>query len=184
MIFHRLEIPGAYRLEPERPEDRPGFFARRYCRYELERRGLDPALVRCEVSINRLRGTVCGLHYQAAPYEESQLIRCTAGRVFAVLVDLRPDSPAHRRHLGFELSKDNRQCLYVPPLVAAGFQTLEDDSEVFFQTSEFEYPEHARGVRWNDPALAVEWPREITFVTESDLAFPDLEAPERLVRED
>ncbi len=176
MLFHPLDIPGAYRLEPERPEDRHGFFARRYCRYELERRDLDPVLVRCEVSINRLRGTVCGMHYQAAPYGESQLIRCTAGSVFGVLVDLRRDSPTYGRHLGFELSKDNRQSLYLPALVASGFQTLEDDSEVFYQTSEFEYPEQARGVRWNDPALAIEWPREITFIADSDLAFPDLEA--------
>ncbi len=175
MIFHPLEIAGAYRLEPERPEDRHGFFARRYCRYELERRGLDPVLVRCEVSINRLRGTVCGLHYQAPPYEESQLIRCTAGSVFGVIVDLRPGSPAYGRHLGLELSKDNRQSLYLPALVASGFQTLEDDSEVFYQTSEFEYPDHARGVRWNDPALAIEWPREVTFIADTDLELPDLE---------
>ena len=132
--------------------------------------------MRCEVSINRLCGTVCGIHYQAAPYEESQLIRCTAGKIFGVIVDLRRDSPTFRRHLGFELSKDNRHSLYLPPLVAGGFQTLEDDCEVFYQTSEFEYPEHARGVRWNDPALAVEWPREITFIADSDLEFPDLEA--------
>ncbi len=175
MIFHPLEIPGAYLLEPERPEDRRGFFARRYCRWQLEQRGLDPVLVRCEVSVNRLRGTVQGMHYQAAPYQESQLIRCTTGSIFGVIVDLRPESPVFRRHLGFELSKNNRRSLYVPALVAHGFQTLEDDSEVFFQTSEFEYPEHARGVRWNDPALAIEWPQEISFITERDLELPDLE---------
>lgn len=175
MIFHPLEIPGAYLLEPERPEDRRGFFARRYCRRELERRGLDPALVRCEVSINRLRGTVQGMHYQAEPYPESQLIRCTAGSVFSILVDLRCASPAYTRHLGFELSKENRRALYVPALVAHGFQTLEDNSELFFQTSEFEYPQHSRGARWNDPALSIEWPREISFIAERDLEFPDLQ---------
>ncbi len=175
MIFHALEIPGAYLLEPERPEDRRGFYARRYCRRELEQRELDPVLVRCEVSVNRLRGTVQGMHYQAAPYQESQLIRCTAGSVFNVIVDLRRESPMFRQHLGFELSKKNRWSLYVPALVAHGFQTLEDDSEVFFQTSEFEYPEHARGARWNDPALAIEWPREVSFIAERDLEFPDLE---------
>ncbi len=175
MRFRSLEIPGAYLLEPECPEDRHGFFARRFCRRELEQRQLDPALVRCEVSVNRLRGTVQGMHYQGAPYEESQLIRCTAGSVWSVLVDLRPESPAFRRHLGFELSKQNRMSLYVPGLVAHGFQTLDDDSEVFFQTSEFEYPEHARGVRWNDPTLAIEWPLDVSFIADRDLEIPDFE---------
>ncbi len=176
MIFQALEIAGAYLLKPERPEDRRGFFARRYCRDALEQRGLDPVVVRCEVSVNRLRGTVQGMHYQAAPYQETQLIRCTAGSVFVVIVDLRRESPTLRRHSGFELSKKNRLSLYVPELVAHGFQTLEDDSEVFFQTSEFEYPEHACGVRWNDPALEIEWPRRVSFVAASDLELPDLES--------
>lgn len=175
MIFHELEIPGAYLMEPERPEDRRGFFARRYCRRELERRGLDPVLVRSEVSVNRLRGTVSGMHYQAAPYEEERLVRCTAGAVFDVIVDLRRDSPTFKRHLGVELSKENRHCLYVPALVGQGFQTLEDDTEVFVQASEFDHLEHARGVRWNDPALGIEWPREVSFIADADLEFPDLE---------
>ncbi len=176
MIVQPLEIADAYLFQPECPEDRRGFFARRYCRRLLEERGLDPALVRCEVSVNRFRGTVQGMHYQAEPYEEQQLIRCTAGSVWSVLVDLRPDSPTFKRHLGFELSPRNRHALYVPALVAHGFQTLADDSEVFFQTSEFEYPRHSRGARWNDPALAIEWPREISFIAERDLEFPDLES--------
>ena len=174
MIFHTLDIPGAYLMEPERPEDRHGFFARHYCRRDLERQGLDPALVRCEISVNRLSGTVQGMHYQDETYAEHQLVRCTAGSIFAVIVDLRRDSPAFTQHLGFELSKANRMVLYVPALVATGFQTLEDDSEVFFQTSEFEYPDHARGARWNDPALRIEWPREISFIAERDQGFPDL----------
>ena len=175
MIFHPLDIPGAFLLEPETSRDRRGFFARSYCRRQLEQRGLDPALVRSEVSVNRLRGTVCGLHYQAPPWEEMRLVRCTAGAIFDVLADLRRDSPAFRRHLGFELSKENRRSLYIPPLVAHGFQTLEDDTEVFTQASEFDHPEHLEGVRWNDPALAIEWPREVTFVAAGDRAFPDLD---------
>ena len=176
MIFRELEIPGAYLLEPQRPRDRYGFFARNYCRSLLEQRGLDPTLVRSEISVNERRGTVRGLHYQAAPYEERQLVRCTAGAIFDVIVDLRPDSPAFRRHLGFELSVDCRRALYLPAGVGHGFQTLEDGSEVFFQKSEFFHPECARGVRWNDPALAIEWPREVTVISPGDLEFPDLEA--------
>ncbi|MCP3960899.1 MAG: dTDP-4-keto-6-deoxy-D-glucose epimerase [bacterium] len=175
MIFHRLEIPGAYLLEPERSSDRSGFFTRGYCRRELERRDLDPAIVRCEVSINRQRGTVRGLHYQAAPYEEFQLVRCTAGSIFDVLVDLRPDSPAFKSHLSHELTADSRRSVYVPAGVGHGFQTLEDDTEVFLQKSELDHPDHARGVRWDDPALGIEWPRKITEIADGDLTFPDLE---------
>ena len=175
MIFHELDIPGAYLLEPERVTDRSGFFARTYCRWQLEQRGLDPTVVRSEISVNKERGTVRGLHYQAAPFEEAQLVRCTAGAVFSVAVDLRRESPAYKRHVGIELSKANRRALYLPAGVGHGFQTLEDGSEVFFQKSEFHYPDCARGVRWNDPALAIEWPREVTAISERDLAFPDLE---------
>ena len=175
MIFHSLEIPGAYLLEPERPEDRCGFFTRAYCRHQLERRSLDPAIVRCEISILRHRGSVRGLHYQAVPCEEFQLIRCTAGAIFDVLVDLRRDSPSFKRHVTHELSVDNRQSVYVPAGVGHGFQTLEDDCEVFLQKSKLEHPEHARGVRWDDPAVGIEWPRVLTDISEADLAFPDLE---------
>lgn len=175
MIFHELEIPGAYLLRPQRPQDRQGFFARNYCRGLLEQRGLDPTLVRSQISVNRERGTVQGMHYQVAPYEESQLVRCTAGAIYDVIVDLRRDSPAYKRHVGVELSTENRRSVYVPAGVGHGFQTLEDGTEVFVQTSEFHYPECARGVRWNDPALAIEWPREITVISERDLGFPDLD---------
>ncbi len=176
MLFHQLDIPGAYFLEPQRLEDRRGFFARNYCRSVLEERGLDPAVVRSEISVNKELGTVRGVHYQAAPYAESQLMRCTAGVIYGVLVDLRRESPTYKRHVGLELDSKKRQSLYLPPGVGHGFQTLADDAEVFFQKSEFHHPEYARGVRWNDPALAIEWPREITKIAESDLGFPDLEA--------
>lgn len=177
MIFHQLEILGAFLLEPERKEDRRGFFARTYCRHELEARGLDPAVVQCNISVNHRRGTVRGMHWQAAPYEEIKLVRCTAGAIHDVILDLRPDSPTFKRHLGFDLDARNRLSLYIPAGLAHGFQTLADDSEVFYQMSEFYYPDHARGVRWNDPAFAITWPLEITEISERDLAFPDFEAP-------
>ncbi|MEM7584860.1 MAG: dTDP-4-dehydrorhamnose 3,5-epimerase family protein [Acidobacteriota bacterium] len=183
MKFRSLEIPGAYLLEPERSTDRHGFFARNFCRDELEERGLDPALVRCEVSVNRRSGTVQGMHYQGAPYEAVRLVRCTAGAVYVVIVDLRHDSPAYRRHVGVELCPAKRQSLYVPAGVGHGFQTLEDETEVFFQTSEMHYPECERGVRWNDPALAIEWPREITEISDRDQSFPDLVPPKAVAPE-
>ena len=175
MIFHQLEIPGAYLLEPERREDRRGFFARTFCRRELEARGLDPAIVQCNISVNHRRGTVRGMHWQAAPYEEVRLVRCTAGAIHDVILDLRPGSPTFKRHLAVELDARNRLSLYVPAGLAHGFQTLADDTEVFYQMSEFYHPDHARGVRWNDPAFAVSWPLEITEISDRDLSFPDFE---------
>lgn len=175
MIFHQLEIPGAYLLEPERKEDRRGFFARTYCRDELEERGLDPAVVQCNISVNHQAGTVRGMHYQAAPHEEVKLVRCTAGAIYDVILDLRPESPTFKRHYGVELTAENRFSLYIPAGVAHGFQSLQDESEVFYQMSEFYYPESARGVRWNDPAFNIEWPLEVSVISEKDLGFADFE---------
>ena len=176
MIFHALEIPGAYLLEPERKEDRRGFFARTYCRHELEERGLDPAVVQCNISVNHQKGTVRGMHYQAAPHEEVKLVRCTAGAIHDVILDLRPESPTFKLHHGVDLNAQNRLSLYIPAGVAHGFQSLEDESEVFYQMSEFYYPESARGVRWNDPAFSIEWPLEVSMISEQDLSFADFDA--------
>jgi dTDP-4-dehydrorhamnose 3,5-epimerase len=176
MIFHELRIPGVYLLEPERKEDRRGFFARTYCRHELEERDLDPAVVQCNISVNHQAGTVRGMHYQAAPHEEVKLVRCTAGAIYDCLLDLRSDSPTFKKHEGMELSATNRLSLYIPAGVAHGFQSLEDESEVFYQMSEFFYPESARGVRWNDPAFKIEWPLAVTEISEKDLEFKDFES--------
>ena len=115
------------------------------------------------------------MHWQAAPYEEVKLVRCTAGAIHDVILDLRPDSPAFKRHLAVELDAVNRLSLYIPAGLAHGFQTLADGAEVFYQMSEFYYPDHARGVRWNDPAFSITWPVEVTEISEQDLAFPDFE---------
>ncbi len=173
MIFHPLEIPGAFLLEPERKEDRRGFFARTYCRRELEERGLNPTIVQCNVSVNWKAGTVRGMHFQVAPYAEIKLVRCTRGAIYDVILDLRPDSPQYQQHVNVELDAHNRLSLYIPAGVAHGFQTLEDETEVFYQMSEFYTPDHARGVRWNDPAFHISWPRPISEIAERDLSFPD-----------
>jgi len=175
LIFHELEIPGAFLLEPERVEDRRGFFARTYCRRELEARGLDPTVVQTNISVNRERGTVRGMHWQAKPHEEIKLVRCTRGAIFDVILDLRPGSPTYKRHLGVRLDENNRMALYVPAGVAHGFQSLEDDAEVFYQMSEFYHPESARGARWDDPAFDVEWPLPISMISERDLSHPPFE---------
>ena len=173
MIFHPLDIPGAYLIEPERKEDRRGFFARTYCRNELEDRGLDPTVVQTNISVNHQRGTVRGMHYQAEPYPEIKLVRCTAGAIHDILLDLRPDSPAFKKHVGVELTAENRHAVYIPAGIAHGFQSLADNSEVFYQMSEFYYPEAARGVRHDDPAFGIEWPLPVTVISEKDLGFPD-----------
>ena len=175
MIFHELEIAGAYLIEPEKKEDKRGFFARTYCRLELEERGLDPAVVQCNVSVNKIRGTVRGMHWQEAPYEEIKMVRCTAGAVLDVILDLRPDQPTYKKHVSVELTRENRHAVYIPAGCAHGFQSLEDDSEVFYQMSEFYYPDQARGVRWNDPAFTIEWPLPITSISQKDRAYPDFE---------
>ncbi|MEM9593555.1 MAG: dTDP-4-dehydrorhamnose 3,5-epimerase [Acidobacteriota bacterium] len=175
MIFHEIPIPGAYLIEPEKVEDRRGFFARTYCRRELEERDLDPTVVQCNVSVNKTKGTVRGMHWQAAPYEEIKLVRCTGGGIYDLLLDLRPESPAYKQHYGVELTRDNRLSLYIPAGVAHGFQSLEDDTEVFYQMSEFYYPEAARGVRWNDPAFDIKWPLPISVISAKDGSFPDFE---------
>ena len=173
MIFRELEIAGAYLLEPERHEDPRGFFARTFCRQELEQRGLDPTVVQCNVSFNHRRGTVRGMHYQAAPSEEVKLVRCTRGAIWDVIVDLRRDSPSFKRHAGVELDAENRASLYVPAGIAHGFQTQTDATEVFYQMSELYDPAAARGVRWDDPAFEITWAQEITIISERDLEFPD-----------
>ena len=175
MIFHPLDIAGAYLIEPEKKEDRRGFFARTYCRLELEERDLDPTLVQCNVSVNKIRGTVRGMHWQAAPYEEIKMVRCTAGAILDVILDMRPDSPTFRRHVTAELTRENRHAVYIPAGCAHGFQSLEDDSEVFYQMSEFYYPEAARGVRWNDPAFDISWPLPVTVISEKVRSYPDFE---------
>lgn len=177
MLFHPLALPGAYLIEPQRIEDRRGFFARTYCRHELEDRGLEPTIVQCNVSVNKLKGTVRGMHYQVAPHEETKLVRCTAGAIHDVLLDLRPESPTFRQHVAVELTRENRLSLYIPAGLAHGFQSLEDDTEVFYQMSELYQPAAARGVRWNDPAFDIRWPLAVSMISERDLAFPEFAVP-------
>lgn len=175
MIFHPIEIAGAYLIEPERESDRRGFHARHFLRDELEERGLDPTLVRCEVSVHQEAGEVSGLHWQDDPHPMARLVRCTQGKIHDVILDLRPGSPSYLQEYSVELSHTNRRALYVPAGCAHGYQTLLEGTEVFHQLSEFAYPESARGVRWNDPAFSIVWPLEISRISEQDTSFPDYE---------
>ncbi len=173
MQFTETIIKGAFVIEPERIEDERGFFARTFCRREFEAHGLNPNLVQCSVSFNRKKGALRGMHYQAAPHQECKLVRCTRGAIHDVIVDLRSESPTCKRWFAVELNAANRLMLYIPEGLAHGFQSLADDSEVFYQISEFYSPGHSRGLRWNDPAFAIDWPIAATIISERDRNHPD-----------
>jgi dTDP-4-dehydrorhamnose 3,5-epimerase len=173
MRFLETALQGAFIIELDRQEDERGFFARTWCQREFIAHGLNPRLVQCNVSFNRRRGTLRGMHYQVAPYAEAKLVRCTRGAIYDVIIDLRPDSPTFTQWIAVELTADNHRMLYIPEQFAHGFQTLEDNTEVFYQMSEFYAPECARGVRWNDPAFAIAWPPAERIISERDRHYPD-----------
>ena len=172
MIFRETALAGVWLIEPERLADERGFFARTWCAREFETRGLTSALAQCSVSWNVTRGTVRGLHFQVPPHEEAKLIRCTRGGIHDVALDLRPGSATRHRWIAVELTADNRRMLFVPEGVAHGFQTLVDETEVFYQISTFHHPEAQRGVRWHDPALGITWPVREAIVSARDAALP------------
>lgn len=173
MRFTPTELPGAWIVDLEPVEDERGFFARSWCEREFADHGLASRFVQCGISFNRRRGTLRGLHYQAAPHAETKLVRCTCGAIFDVLVDLRPEAVHRRRWVGVELTAENRRMLFVPEGVAHGFLTLADASEVFYQISTPHEPASARGVRWNDPAFGIAWPEPVLVIAPRDAEFPD-----------
>ena len=173
MIFEETTLSGAYIVNAEPHKDRRGFFARTWCQKEFEKHGLNPRLVQCNISFNLKKGTFRGMHYQEAPHEEAKLVRCTMGAISDVIVDLRPDSPTFKEHLAVTLSAENRKMLYIPEKFGHGFITLEDDTEVFYQMSEFYSQESARGFRWNDPFFGIRLPLDVTVISERDRDYPD-----------
>jgi dTDP-4-dehydrorhamnose 3,5-epimerase len=175
MVFTETGLPGAFLLDVEPHGDERGFFARSWCHDEFAAHGLNPRLVQCSISRNRLKGTLRGLHYQAAPYAEAKLVRCTMGAIHDVIVDLRPGSPTRCRYFGAVLTADNHRALYVPEGFAHGFLTLAGDSEVLYQMSEYFHPEASRGVRWNDPAFGVAWPGSPIVMSDRDSTYPDFD---------
>ena len=176
MIFQPSPLAGAYIIDLQPIEDHRGFFARAWCQQEFQQHGLESRLVQCNLSYNQTSGTVRGMHYQIAPHKETKVVRCVRGRIFDVIIDLRRDSPTYLHWFGIELSAENRRMLYVPEGFAHGYQTLEPDAEVFYQVSEFYHPGSEQGIRWDDPAIAVDWPLEPTVISEKDKNYPDYPA--------
>jgi dTDP-4-dehydrorhamnose 3,5-epimerase len=172
MIFRETTLKGAFVIEMEKFEDKRGFFARAWSRKEVEANGLISRVAEINISFSKRRGTLRGMHYQVAPYEQVKLVRCTAGAIYDVIIDMRLDSPSYRKWTGVELTAENYRMLYVPEHFAHGFQTLEDDTEVTYQVSQFYSPESERGVRYDDPVFQVEWPRPVEVISEKDIAWP------------
>lgn len=176
MLFTETKLKGAFIIDLELKSDDRGFFARTFCAKEFEAHGLKPAVSQCNMSFNHKAGTLRGMHYQVAPACETKLVRCTRGAVYDVIIDLRPDSPTYRQHIGVELSADNRRALYVPEMFAHGYQTLTDDAEVVYQVTEFYTPGYERGARYNDPAFGIEWPMPVAVISDKDANWPLVEA--------
>ncbi len=173
MLFTETKLKGVFVIEPHLLEDDRGFFARTWCQRELVAQGLNPHLVQCSISFNKKKGTLRGMHYQVSPHEEVKIVRCTKGAIHDVIIDLRRESPTFKQYVAVVLKADNRKMLYIPERFAHGFQTLEDDTEIFYQMSEIYEPTCARGVKWNDPAFAIEWPPAERLIIERDQTYPD-----------
>lgn len=175
MIFTQTKLSGVYIVEPERRSDARGFFARTFCAGEFAERGLAREFLQCSISASRARGTLRGLHYQLPPVCEDKLVRCTSGAIYEVVVDLRQNSPTYLQHVGVELTAQNRIALYIPEMCANGLQTLEDDTEVFYQISQNYAPERATGLRFDDPKLGIQWPVPVSSINDKDRNWPLLD---------
>jgi dTDP-4-dehydrorhamnose 3,5-epimerase len=176
MLFHKTKLPGVFEIHIDSKADERGFFARTWCQKEFESQGLNGRLVQCNLSFNKRRGTLRGMHYQAAPYAEAKLVRCSKGAIYDVVLDLRPDSPTFKDWIAVALTAGKRNMVYVPEGCAHGFLTVEEESEVTYQMSEFYNAESARGVRWNDPAFNIMWPEKVQVISERDGTYPDFKA--------
>jgi dTDP-4-dehydrorhamnose 3,5-epimerase len=172
MRFVPTLLEGVFVVETEPQADARGFFARTFCSREFQEQGLETGFVQCSVSLSHKRGTLRGLHYQQEPACEVKLVRCTAGAIWDVVVDLRPQSRTYLQHVAVELTARNRRALYIPQMFAHGLQTLVDDTEVLYQIGAFYAPEHARGLRFDDPRLGISWPLPVSDLSEKDRSWP------------
>ena len=176
MIFRATNLAGAYVVDIDKFEDTRGFFARTWCQTEFENQGLISRMVQTSISFNEQKGTLRGLHFQTAPSREAKLVRVTQGAIFDVIVDLRPNSSTFLKHFSIKLDAWNRSALYIPPGFAHGFQTTENDCEIYYMMTDFYQPEYASGVRWDDPAFGIAWPEDDRIILERDRTYPDFSA--------
>jgi dTDP-4-dehydrorhamnose 3,5-epimerase len=172
MIFQETILNGAFVVELDKKEDDRGFFARGFCAKEFAQHGLKSQVVQANISYSHLKGTIRGMHYQIAPATEAKFIRCIRGAIWDVIIDMRPESPTYLEHIGVELSAENRRAIYVPDMFAHGNQTLTDGAELFYLVGEYYTPGYERGIRYNDPAIAIRWPLPVTVISEKDANWP------------
>ncbi len=175
MIFDSTNLEGVFVIQPEQLEDERGFFARTFCEQEFAKHSLASRVRQCNISYNHTRGTLRGMHFQRSPHAESKLVRCTTGSIYDVVVDLREDSKTYMQWQAFELSSKNHNALYIPCGFAHGFQTLEDQSEVFYQMFNSFHPDSATGIRWNDPAFNIKWPLAVDVISDKDNQYADFD---------
>jgi len=175
MIFHETKLARVVEINLDLKNDDRGFFARSWCQKEFEDHGLNARVAQCNVSFNARKGTLRGMHYQDTPFPEAKLVRCTKGAIYDVVIDLRSQSLTFKDWIAVVLTAKKRNMLYVPEGCAHGFLTLEDETEVFYQMSEFYHAELSRGVRWNDPAFQIVWPDKVEVISERDQTYPDFE---------
>jgi dTDP-4-dehydrorhamnose 3,5-epimerase len=175
VIFQKTKISGVFEIRIQPNRDDRGFFARTWCQKEFQDQGLEHKIVQCSISYNAQQGTLRGMHYQAPPFEEAKVVRCTQGAVYDVVLDLRPQSATFRDWIAVVLTSEIRNMIYVPGGCAHGFLTLKDDTEVLYQMSEFYNPDSARGVRWDDPAFGIAWPENVRVISERDQKYADFE---------
>jgi len=171
--FIETPLKGSYIIEIEAIEDERGSFARSWCQREFAEHSLNSRIVQCNVSFNKKRGTLRGMHFQVEPFAEAKIVRCTRGAIYDVIIDLRENSHSLKKWFAVELNESNQRMLYIQEGFAHGFQTLEDNTEVFYQMSEFYYPEYSRGVRWNDPCFSIKWPEGERIISKKDQEYPD-----------
>lgn len=175
MRFLPTGVEGAWIVEMEPRGDERGFFARAWCEHEAAAVGLRPRWVQANMSLSRDIGTLRGMHYQQAPWQEAKLVRCTRGAIYDVIIDLRRESPTYMKWIGVELTAENRRALYVPEDFAHGFLTLTGDVEISYLVSQFYTPHAERGIRWNDPAVGIKWPAKVNVISDKDARWPAVE---------
>lgn len=173
MIFEETKLKGAYLIDLERISDERGFFSRHWCAREFASNGLNQAVAQVNIGHNAKKGTVRGMHYQVIPNAEAKLVHCSRGALYDVIIDLREGSPTKGQWFGVELTADNGRMLYVPEGFAHGYQTLEDETDLVYQTSQFYAKESATGVRFNDPAFEIVWPLPVSLISSGDQRWPD-----------
>lgn len=173
MIFTETKLNGAFLIDLEPVKDQRGFFGRAWCRREFEEHGLVPNFVQANISYNRKKGTLRGMHYQTEPFSEDKLVRCISGAIVDVIIDLRPDCSTYGEWFGVELTAKNHKALYVPKEFAHGFLTTEDETEVFYMVSQIYTPNFEGGIRWDDPLFKINWPIPVSVVSQKDAAWPD-----------